>query len=564
MARAVLVPAAPLVNPARQPCPPRIAFRKLEGRRCRRRYAPCSVRGQQPQAAPYEGGSSNGAGSGERGPGAQALANSVPFSQWGAARPDPAPQPSSSGSGTTTVREAMAESLQQLKASVAALQAQATGSLVSVDDSLGDQPPEIGLPLGADAGAGLDARRRMAAVEPPVPPAPTSASAATAGVATAYASAAALPLPGTAGREDESIKDSWDSLMRWSRMFKSRQASKLAAKDLDKVVVFGGGSFGTAMGVSLARQHPNTKIVLLLRDPVLCRDINELHCNTRYLKDFNLPPNITATTSAPEAVLGAQCAIHAVPVQHSRAFLEGIKDLIHPKLPVVSVSKGVEVSTGHLMSDLIPSVLGKKHPTAYLSGPSFAKEVMDDRPTGVTVASRDKNLTRTVQTLFASPSMRVSTSTDVVGVEVCGALKNVLAIAAGIVEGMGLGHNAMAALVVQGCTEIRWLADKMGAKAATISGLSGLGDIMLTCYGSLSRNRSVGVRLGKGEKLEDILASSTQVAEGVATAGVVVSLARKYHVQLPVLTAVAQVVNGHLSAREAVREIMMLPQTEER
>eukprot|EP00887_Chlorella_sp_A99_P002500 scaffold6.g2500.t1 len=543
MARAVLVPAAPLVNPARQPCPPRIAFRKLEGRRCRRRYAPCSVRGQQPQAAPYEGGSSNGAGSGERGPGAQALANSVPFSQWGAARPDPAPQPSSSGSGTTTVREAMAESLQQLKASVAALQAQATGSLVSVDDSLGDQPPEIGLPLGADAGAGLDARRRMAAVEPPVPPAPTSASAATAGVATAYASAAALPLPGTAGREDESIKDSWDSLMRWSRMFKSRQASKLAAKDLDKVVVFGGGSFGTAMGVSLARQHPNTK-------------------------DFNLPPNITATTSAPEAVLGAQCAIHAVPVQHSRAFLEGIKDLIHPKLPVVSVSKGVEVSTGHLMSDLIPSVLGKKHPTAYLSGPSFAKEVMDDRPTGVTVASRDKNLTRTVQTLFASPSMRVSTSTDVVGVEVCGALKNVLAIAAGIVEGMGLGHNAMAALVVQGCTEIRWLADKMGAKAATISGLSGLGDIMLTCYGSLSRNRSVGVRLGKGEKLEDILASSTQaracVAEGVATAGVVVSLARKYHVQLPVLTAVAQVVNGHLSAREAVREIMMLPQTEER
>ena len=160
--------------------------------------------------------------------------------------------------------------------------------------------------------------------------------------------------------------------------------------------------------------------------------------------------------------------------------------------------------------------------------------------------------------------MRVSTSSDVIGVEVCGALKNVLAIAAGIVEGLDLGHNAMAALVAQGCAEIRWLAEKMGAKPATVSGLSGLGDIMLTCYGSLSRNRSVGVRLGRGEALKDILASSSQVAEGVATAGVVVELARKWRVQLPVLTAVAQVVEGHISAAEAVAEIMQLPQVEER
>ncbi len=149
------------------------------------------------------------------------------------------------------------------------------------------------------------------------------------------------------------------------------------------------------------------------------------------------------------------------------------------------------------------------------------------------------------------------------GVEICGALKNVLAIAAGIVEGLDLGHNALAALTAQGCAEIRWLAEKLGARPATVSGLSGLGDIMLTCYGELSRNRSVGVRLGQGEALAEILASSSQVAEGVATAGAVVSLARNYRVSLPVLTAVAQVLDNNLTPRQAVYEIMALPQIEE-
>ena len=244
--------------------------------------------------------------------------------------------------------------------------------------------------------------------------------------------------------------------------------------------------------------------------------------------------------------------------------MTGIKQYIDPSLPIISVSKGIEVTTGKVMSDVIPSALGRKQPTVFLSGPSFAKEVMDERPTGLVAASRDKALCQNVQNLFASPFMRINISTDVVGVEICGALKNVLAIAAGIVEGLELGNNAMAALISQGCSEIRWLAEKMGAKPATVSGLSGLGDIMLTCYGSLSRNRAVGVRLGKGEALADIMSSSSQVAEGVPTAGAVVSLARKYRVQLPVLTAVAQVLNGQLSAAEAVAEIMRLPQIEEK
>lgn len=364
--------------------------------------------------------------------------------------------------------------------------------------------------------------------------------------------------------DQRAVKSSWERLMRWSRSLRSRAKAEKSVGQLEKVVIFGGGSFGTAMGVAIARQHPNVKIVLLLRDPYLCRDINQKHRNTRYLPDDELPDTVTATTCAAEAISGAQFAIHAVPVQHSRAFLASIKDVLPADLPLISVSKGVEVTTGQVMSDLIPSALGRRQPAAFLSGPSFAKEVMAQRPTGIVAASRDKALSRKVQWLFASSTMRVSTSNDVIGVEICGALKNVLAIAAGIVEGLNLGNNAMAALIAQGCAEIRWLAEKMGAKPATVSGLSGLGDIMLTCYGSLSRNRSVGVRLGQGEALKDILESSSQVAEGVATAAVVVSLARRFRVQLPVLTAVAQVLEGHISAAEAVAEIMNLPQVEER
>ncbi|KAL6761585.1 glycerol-3-phosphate dehydrogenase [Haematococcus lacustris] len=352
--------------------------------------------------------------------------------------------------------------------------------------------------------------------------------------------------------------------MRWSKVFRTRKDVGSPLESTHKVVVLGGGSFGTAMGAALAQQKKGLEVVLLVRDRALCDDINTLHCNTRYLKDFLLPGNMRATTSAAEAIRGAQYAVHAVPVQSSRAFLTGIKDLLPPSVPIICVSKGLEVGTGLMMSELVPSALERKQPAVFLSGPSFAKEVMEQRPTGVVAACKDGHLARTVQALLASQVMRVNTTSDVVGVEICGALKNVLAIAAGIVEGLDLGHNAMAALIAQGCSEIRWLSEKMGAKPTTMSGLSGLGDIMLTCYGNLSRNRTVGIRLGRGEKLADILASSPQVAEGVATAGVVVALARKYRVSLPVLTAVAQVLDNALSPSEAVLHIMCLPQIEEK
>ncbi|KAF8065430.1 GLY1 [Scenedesmus sp. PABB004] len=417
---------------------------------------------------------------------------------------------------------------------------------------------------GGGAGAVAAAGSRPASPTAAVAASAASAAAAGAGGAGGEAAAAgarALYPPA----ERSQIQESWDTLMRWSRTFRQRQANSLSPIEAaDKVVVFGGGSFGTAMGTSLALKKASLDVVLLLRDPYLCKDINTRHANTKYLPDFSLPPNVRATTDAAEAIAGASYAVHAVPVQHSRAFLGSIRDVLPKDVPIVCVSKGLEVGSGCMMSEVIPSALGRRQPAVFLSGPSFAKEVMQGRPTGVVAACKELALAREIQELFASPNMRVNTSTDVTGVEICGALKNVLAIAAGIVEGLDLGHNALAALIAQGCAEIRWLSQKVGAKPATISGLSGLGDIMLTCYGDLSRNRSVGVRLGRGEALADILASSSQVAEGVATAGVVVGLARKYRVSLPVLTAVAQVLDNNLAPAEAVAAVMNLPQIEER
>eukprot|EP00877_Chromochloris_zofingiensis_P006398 jgi/Chrzof1/2010/Cz10g29180.t1_GPD1[v5.2] len=427
-----------------------------------------------------------------------------------------------------------------------------------------DQPPETGvLPDEAMKQLGTSRNRTEATVPSVSAIASSSSTGAVASAAGTICSPDPVTSPLYPPSERSQIQESWDTLMRWSKVFRKQKAAISPIEAADKIVVFGGGSFGTAMGCALARKKADLDVVLLLRDPYVCKDINTLHRNTKYLKEFHLPRNVRATTDAVEAITGASYAVHAVPVQHSRAFLSSIRDILDNHVPIVCVSKGLEVGTGAMMSEVIPQALHRRQPAVFVSGPSFAKEVMQGRPTGVVAASKDAKLARVVQELFASPCMRVNTTTDVTGVEICGALKNVLAIAAGIVEGLELGHNALAALVAQGCAEIRWLSEKLGANPATMSGLSGLGDIMLTCYGDLSRNRSVGVRLGRGESLEQILATSTQVAEGVATAGVVVSLARKYRVSLPVLTAVAQVLDNNLTPAQAVAEIMSLPQIEE-
>ncbi|KAJ6433848.1 hypothetical protein OIU84_017533 [Salix udensis] len=380
------------------------------------------------------------------------------------------------------------------------------------------------------------------------------------------------------------VQIAWEKLVRWSRSWRSKNNKTDHLERTNKVVVLGGGSFGTAMAAHVAYRKSNLEVQILLRDPLLCQSINENHCNCKYFPEHKLPDNVIATTNAKAALLGADYCFHAVPVQFSSSFLEGIAEYVDPGLPFISLSKGLELNTLRMMSQIIPQALGNPYqPFVSLSGPSFALELMNKLPTAMVVASKDKKLAHATQQLLASSLLRISTSRDVTGVEIAGALKNVLAIAAGIVEGMNLGNNSMAALVAQGCTEIRWLATKiwvvspvlyltisspllilkMGAKPATITGLSGTGDIMLTCFVNLSRNRTVGVRLGSGEKLDDILSSMNQVAEGVSTAGAVIALAQKYNVKMPVLTAVARIIDNELTPKKAVLELMSLPQVEE-
>ncbi|ONK77166.1 uncharacterized protein A4U43_C02F3780 [Asparagus officinalis] len=372
----------------------------------------------------------------------------------------------------------------------------------------------------------------------------------------------------TAAREGgrdrrRAVRIAWEKLVRWSRSWRSKAKTDVLERT-KKVVVLGGGSFGTAMAAHIASKKADMEVSMLVRDVNVCRDINEIHFNCKYFPRHKLPENIVATTNASDALIGADFCFHAVPVQFSSSFLQDISQHVDPKLPFISLSKGLELNTLRMMSQIIPQALGNhRQPFTVLSGPSFALELMNKLPTAMVVASKDKKLAAIAQELLASPHLRISSSSDVTGVEITGALKNVLAIAAGIVEGMNLGNNCMAALVAQGCSEIRWLATKMGAKPTTLTGLSGSGDIMLTCFVSLSRNRTVGLRLGSGEKLEDILSSMSQVAEGVSTAGAVIALAEKYHVKMPVLTAVARIIDNELTPKKAVLELMRLPQVEE-
>ncbi|KAL2317574.1 hypothetical protein Fmac_031450 [Flemingia macrophylla] len=359
------------------------------------------------------------------------------------------------------------------------------------------------------------------------------------------------------------VRVAWEKLVRWSRSWRSKANTDVLQRT-NKVVVLGGGSFGTAMAAHVANRKAELEVKMLVRDPQVCLSINESRCNCKYFPDHRLPENVVATTDAKSALLGADYCLHAVPVQFSASFLESVAEYVDPGLPFISLSKGLELNTLRMMAQIIPQALrNPRQPFVALSGPSFALELMEKLPTAMVVASKDKKLANKVQQLLASSHLRISTSSDVTGVEIAGALKNVLAIAAGIVEGMNLGNNSMAALVSQGCSEIRWLATKMGAKPTTITGLSGTGDIMLTCFVNLSRNRTVGVRLGSGEKLENILNSMNQVAEGVSTAGAVIALAQKYNVKMPVLTAVARIIDNELTPKKAVFELMSLPQVEE-
>ena len=321
------------------------------------------------------------------------------------------------------------------------------------------------------------------------------------------------------------------------------------------VTVLGAGGWGTALAIHLGRLDKSVR--LWARDPALVARLCDERSNETYLPGVLLPPSVEPTASLEEAVGGTECVVWAVPSHGTRALVRRVAPLLAPRVTIVSGTKGFELGTLNRMSEVIGQELGASQPVAVLSGPSFAAELARATPTAVLVASRHADVAATVQEDFRAPYFRLYASDDVTGVEVGGAMKNVIAIAAGVVEGLGLGPNALAALITRGLAEISRLAYAMGAQRETLAGLSGLGDLILTCTGGLSRNRQVGVELGRGHSLSEILADMQTVAEGVRTTEAALELGRRHHVDLPISSQMDAVLAGRTQARAAVEELML-------
>lgn len=328
-----------------------------------------------------------------------------------------------------------------------------------------------------------------------------------------------------------------------------------------RVAVAGGGSWGTALSHVLASAGHETTLVL--RDEAVARAVNERHENPHYLPGRALHPGVKASTST-ACLKDMDLLVLAVPCQHQRNWLKSVRRNLAEECVIVNASKGLENGTCLTMSRVVTEELSDLSPRyAVLSGPSFAAEVMDGQPTAVVLGCGDESLGARLREVFSTPFFRCYSSSDVVGVETGGALKNVMAIAAGICDGLGFGSNARAALITRGLAELSRLGTAMGARPLTFMGLSGLGDLVLTCTGGLSRNRQVGLRLGRGEKLNDIVASLGMVAEGVKTAEAAALLASRLHVSVPVTEAMRRVLYENADPAGAVRDLMERPLKEE-
>ena len=320
--------------------------------------------------------------------------------------------------------------------------------------------------------------------------------------------------------------------------------------------VIGGGAWGTALAKLLADN--GNAVTLWVHETDLCETINATHENTLYLPGFTLPPNLVATNDLSHAVRGREMILSVPPSHVLRNVMEQVADEIPIGVPIVSATKGIENDTLMLVSEILEDVLPIHcHPyLTYLSGPSFAKEVAAHKPTAVTVASYNHKLAEKVQRTFSNDTFRAYTTYDVIGVEIGGAVKNVIAIAAGAVSAMELGHNAMAGMITRGLVEMNRLAVRLGANPLTVTGLAGMGDLVLTCTGGLSRNRTLGQQLGHGKSLPEILAETHTVAEGVKTSKSVYDLARKMEVEMPIAEQVYKVIYEAKDARQAVKDIL--------
>jgi glycerol-3-phosphate dehydrogenase (NAD(P)+) len=323
-------------------------------------------------------------------------------------------------------------------------------------------------------------------------------------------------------------------------------------------VVIGGGSWGTALAKVLAENGNQTR--LWCRELDLVETINAQHVNSMYLPGITLPDNLTAHGELADALAAPdiQIVMLVVPSHHLRSVAKQLAELLPSGVPIMSAVKGIENDSLEFPSQILEGSLpARLHPQlTFLSGPSFAKEVAQNVPTGVLVAGREESYACLAQDVLGNQRLRVYRTDDVIGVEIGGCLKNVVAIAAGISDGLGFGHNSRAALITRGLAEIGRLAAKLGAHPLTVSGLSGMGDLVLTCTGDLSRNRQVGIELGKGKKLPQILSEMTMVAEGVLTSKSAFQLSQREGVEMPITEGIYRVLYEHSDPREEVAGLM--------
>jgi len=328
---------------------------------------------------------------------------------------------------------------------------------------------------------------------------------------------------------------------------------------MSRIAIIGGGAWGTGLAMVLGRKESHA-VRLWANELDVCDSINTRHVNERFLPGFTLPPTIEATHDLSRALEGAEIVVSVMPSQHSRKLFERMAPQLLPEMLFVSCTKGIEDGTMLRMTEVIADVLRTRKFTprvGALSGPSFAREVARGDPTAVTVASVDSDLARAVQQAFNDSRFRVYTNDDVIGVELGGALKNIIAIAAGICDGLELGHNSVAALITRGLAEMARLVMACGGRLDTMAGLAGLGDLVLTCTGDLSRNRSVGVELGKGRKLPEIIAGMHgAVAEGVFTTKAAMGLAHKKGIEMPITGQIYAILEDGKPPQLAIEELM--------
>lgn len=329
---------------------------------------------------------------------------------------------------------------------------------------------------------------------------------------------------------------------------------------MSRIAIIGAGAWGTALSIVLGRKGTH-EVWLWSHEMEVCDALRQRRVNDKFLPGCAVPESVHPTASYEEAIRGAKIVVSVMPSHHCRSVFGKLHSYLTPEMLLVSATKGIENDSDMRMTEVIREVVENARGFAprlgALSGPSFALEVARGDPTAVAIASEDLDLARTVQQEFSHPSFRIYTNTDVIGVELGGALKNTIAIAAGICDGLGLGHNSAAALITRGLAEMTRLVVACGGKADTMAGLAGLGDLVLTCTGGLSRNRSVGVELGRGRKLPEILAGMHgMVAEGVFTTTAALDLARGRRVEMPITEQMYEILQHGKAPRDAIQQLM--------